>query len=67
MMVGEGPGADEDRQGIPFVGGAGQLLDKILAAAGIRHEDIYITNVVKCRPPQNRMPQEDEVAACVPF
>jgi len=67
MMVGEGPGADEDRQGIPFVGRAGQLLDKILAAAEIRREDIYITNVVKCRPPQNRMPQEDEVAACVPF
>ncbi|NLP36760.1 MAG: uracil-DNA glycosylase [Firmicutes bacterium] len=67
MFVGEGPGADEDRQGIPFVGRAGQLLDKILAAAEIRREDTYITNVVKCRPPHNRMPTEDEVAACLPF
>lgn len=67
MMVGEGPGADEDRQGIPFVGRAGQLLDKILAAAEIRREDIYITNVVKCRPPQNRLPTKEEVAACYPY
>lgn len=64
LFVGEGPGETEDRLGRPFVGKAGQLLDKILAAALIPREDIYITNVVKCRPPHNRLPQPEEVAAC---
>ncbi len=66
MFIGEGPGADEDRIGEPFVGKAGQLLDKILIAAGIKREDVYITNIVKCRPPGNRDPQPDEVATCNP-
>jgi len=64
MFVGEGPGADEDRSGRPFVGRAGQLLTKILASVGLRREDVYITNVVKCRPPGNREPKDDEVACC---
>jgi DNA polymerase len=67
MFVGEGPGADEDRQGLPFVGRAGQLLNKIIEAMGLRREQVYIANVVKCRPPDNRTPQPDEVAACTPF
>jgi DNA polymerase len=66
-MVGEGPGADEDRIGIPFVGKAGQLLDKILQAANILRDDIFITNVVKCRPPGNRLPLQPEVEACIPY
>lgn len=64
MFVGEGPGADEDRQGRPFVGRAGQLLDKMLEAAEIPREAIYITNIVKCRPPGNRTPNEDEMETC---
>lgn len=64
MFVGEGPGADEDREGIPFIGRAGQLLSKILEAAEIPRDQVYITNVVKCRPPQNRVPQIDEMMAC---
>jgi uracil-DNA glycosylase family 4 len=64
MLVGEGPGRDEDRQGRPFVGAAGQLLDKILASVGLSRDEVYITNVVKCRPPKNRMPNPDEVLAC---
>lgn len=67
MFVGEGPGADEDRSGRPFVGAAGQLLDKMIAAMGLRREDVYIANVVKCRPPQNRDPEPDEAATCLPF
>ncbi len=67
MFIGEAPGADEDRIGEPFVGRAGQLLDKIFAAADIRREDVYITNIVKCRPPGNRDPQPDEVTTCNPF
>ena len=67
MFVGEGPGADEDRLGYPFVGKAGQLLDKIIAAAGLPPEDIYIANVVKCRPPGNRLPNPAEVEACKIF
>lgn len=67
MFIGEAPGADEDRNGEPFVGRAGQLLDKIFAASDIRREDVYITNIVKCRPPGNRDPQPDEVATCNPF
>jgi uracil-DNA glycosylase len=64
MFVGEGPGADEDRRGEPFVGRAGQLLNRMLAAAGLKREQVYIANVVKCRPPNNRNPSPDEAAAC---
>ncbi len=67
MFVGEGPGADEDRQGEPFVGRAGQLLTKMIEAMGYRREDVYIANVVKCRPPENRNPEPDEMDACEPF
>ena len=67
VCVGEGPGADEDRQGEPFVGRAGQLLNKILAAVKLERDEVYITNIVKCRPPENRDPEPDEVAACRPF
>jgi len=67
LMVGEGPGADEDRTGIPFVGKAGRLLDKILQAAEINRDEIFITNVVKCRPPGNRLPLQPEVDACLPY
>jgi len=67
MFVGEGPGAEEDRQGLPFVGPAGALLDKIVAAIGLRREQVYIANIVKCRPPGNRDPQPDEAAACRDF
>jgi DNA polymerase len=64
LFIGEGPGADEDATGRPFIGKAGQLLTQILTAADIRRDDVYITNVVKCRPPNNRVPQPDEMAAC---
>jgi DNA polymerase len=67
MLVGEGPGADEDREGLPFVGEAGRLLDKILGAIGLEREQVYVANVVKCRPPGNRNPQPDEVASCLPY
>ena len=67
MFVGEGPGAEEDRQGLPFVGPAGQLLTRIIQAMGFAREQVYIANVVKCRPPGNRDPQPDEVAACRPL
>jgi len=67
MFVGEGPGADEDRQGEPFVGRAGQLLDRIIVAMGLARADVYIANVVKCRPPENRAPLPDEAATCKPF
>jgi DNA polymerase len=67
MFVGEGPGADEDQQGEPFVGRAGQLLTKMIEAMGFRREDVYIANVVKCRPPGNRNPEPDEIEACEPF
>jgi len=67
MFVGEGPGAEEDRKGLPFVGPAGALLTKIIAAIGISREDVYIANVVKCRPPANRDPLPEEVAACRDF
>ena len=67
MFVGEGPGSDEDRQGLPFVGRAGQLLNQIIKAMGYQREEVYIANVVKCRPPENRAPQPDETAACTPF
>lgn len=67
MFIGEGPGRDEDIQGIPFVGRAGQLLTKIIEAMKLRREDVYICNIVKCRPPNNRNPEPDEVATCIPF
>lgn len=68
MLIGEGPGADEDAQGLPFVGKAGQLLDNILHAGGFsRQNNVYITNVVKCRPPGNRIPTEEERQACLPI
>ena len=67
VFVGEGPGADEDAQGEPFVGKAGQLLTKMIEAMGYARQDVYICNVVKCRPPGNRNPEPDEIAACEPF
>ena len=67
MFIGEAPGADEDRIGDPFVGAAGKLLDKIFAAAGISREEVYITNIVKCRPPRNRDPEAEEIVSCRPF
>jgi len=67
VLVGEGPGADEDEQGLPFVGRAGQLLNRMLQFVAIRREDVYICNIVKCRPPGNRVPERDEVESCSPF
>ncbi len=67
MFVGEGPGRDEDLQGEPFVGRAGQLLTKMIEAMGYRREEVYIGNIVKCRPPDNRYPEPEEVATCTPF
>ncbi|MBI4042400.1 MAG: uracil-DNA glycosylase [Deltaproteobacteria bacterium] len=67
MFVGEGPGREEDLQGVPFVGRAGQLLTKIIEAMGMKRGDVYIANVVKCRPPDNRAPLPDEIATCIPF
>lgn len=67
MFIGEGPGRDEDLSGRPFVGAAGQLLDKMIAAIGIKREDVYIANIVKCRPPGNRVPKEEEAKACIPY
>jgi uracil-DNA glycosylase family 4 len=67
MFVGEAPGADEDEQGLPFVGRAGQLLTKIVEAIDLKREDVYICNVIKCRPPENRTPERDEVESCEPF
>jgi DNA polymerase len=67
VFIGEGPGEDEDRQGRPFVGKAGQLLTRIINAIGLRREEVYITNIVKCRPPHNRNPQQEEIATCEPF
>ena len=64
MFIGEGPGADEDIQGIPFVGRAGQLMNKAFAGLEINRNDVYIANIVKCRPPQNRNPEKDEAEAC---
>ena len=64
LFIGEGPGADEDSQGLPFVGRAGQLLTQILTAAGISRKDVYITNIVKCRPPENRVPTPEEMVIC---
>jgi uracil-DNA glycosylase len=67
VFVGEGPGADEDAQGLPFVGRAGKLLTQMIEAMGLQRKDVYICNVVKCRPPENRAPEPDEVASCSPF
>ncbi len=67
MFVGEGPGADEDAQGLPFVGRAGQLLNNMISAMGLRRDEVYIANVVKCRPPSNRTPEPDEANTCVKF
>ena len=67
MFIGEGPGRDEDLSGRPFVGRAGQLLDKMIGAIGFRREEVYIANVVKCRPPNNRTPEESEADACLPY
>ena len=67
MFVGEGPGADEDAQGLPFVGKAGQLLNNMIAAMGLKREEVYIANVVKCRPPGNRTPEPEEANTCTPF
>jgi DNA polymerase len=67
VFVGEAPGAEEDKQGEPFVGAAGQLLTKMIQAMGLGREDVYICNIIKCRPPGNRNPEPDEIAACEPF
>jgi uracil-DNA glycosylase family 4 len=67
VLIGEGPGEEEDRQGKPFVGRAGQLLTRMLESVGITREEVYICNIVKCRPPGNRNPEPDEIAACAPF
>jgi uracil-DNA glycosylase len=67
VFVGEGPGRDEDEQGEPFVGRAGKLLTQMIEAMGLRRADVYIANVVKCRPPENRLPEKDEIATCSPF
>ena len=66
-FVGEGPGADEDAQGYPFVGAAGQLLDRMIEAMGLTRDEVYVCNIVKCRPPKNRKPEPDEMAACKPY
>ncbi len=67
MFVGEGPGADEDMQGIPFVGKAGKLMDKAFEGVGIKREEVYIANIVKCRPPNNRNPEYEEAEACMEY
>jgi uracil-DNA glycosylase family 4 len=67
MFIGEAPGADEDAQGRPFVGRAGQLLDKIIAACGLKRNEVYICNILKCRPPENRDPRADEIVNCYPY
>jgi len=67
MFVGEAPGYWEDQKGLPFVGRAGKVLDELLAEIGLKREDVYITNIVKCRPPNNRDPNEDEIKACSPY
>lgn len=67
VFVGEAPGAEENRQGLPFVGAAGQLLTRMIEAMGLTREDVYIANIIKCRPPNNRDPKPDEIAACQPY
>ncbi len=67
MFIGEGPGADEDKQGLPFVGKAGKLMNEAFKGLGINREEVYIANIVKCRPPSNRVPEEDEATACLNY
>ena len=67
LFVGEGPGAEEDAQGRPFVGRAGQLLDRVIAACGLKRSDVFIANILKCRPPENRDPRPDEIISCLPY
>ena len=67
MMIGEGPGADEDKEGLPFVGKAGKLMNKAFEGIGINRDEIYIANIVKCRPPSNRVPEQDEADACLNY
>ena len=67
MLIGEGPGADEDIQGVPFVGKAGKLMNQALVGLGFQREELYITNIVKCRPPGNRNPENDEAMACMDY
>jgi DNA polymerase len=67
MFIGEGPGANEDKEGIPFCGAAGKFLDEMLGSIGIQRSDVYITNMIRCRPPGNRDPQDDEIKACKPW
>ena len=67
IFIGEAPGAEEDRQGVPFVGAAGQLLTRMIEAMGLAREDVYIANIIKCRPPNNRDPKPEELAACQPY
>lgn len=67
MFIGEGPGADEDAQGLPFVGKAGQLMNKAFQGLGLKREEVYIANIVKCRPPSNRVPEDDEATACLDY
>ena len=67
MFIGEGPGADEDAQGMPFVGKAGQLMNKAFEGIGLKRDDVFIANIVKCRPPQNRNPEKDEAEACIDY
>ena len=67
MFIGEGPGADEDKQGLPFVGKAGKLMNEAFKGIGINREEVYIANIVKCRPPQNRVPEQDEAEACLNY
>ena len=67
MFIGEGPGADEDAQGIPFVGKAGKLMDMAFEGIGIKRDEVYIANIVKCRPPQNRVPEQDEAEGCLNY
>lgn len=67
MFIGEGPGSDEDAQGIPFVGKAGQLMNKAFDVVGIEREEVYIANIVKCRPPNNRDPEQDEILGCINY
>ncbi len=67
VFIGEGPGREEDEQGLPFVGPAGQLLDRMIGAMGYQPEDVYVANIVKCRPPNNRKPEPEEMATCIPF
>lgn len=67
MFIGEGPGADEDKQGMPFVGKAGKLMNEAFKGLGIEREQVYIANIVKCRPPQNRVPEQDEAEACLNY